>query len=602
MTLKGVVNLLHVGGTEIPPTDPVIVSAISIADNVVRVYYDQVMRASDPGASDDALNPSNYNISTGVGVPRTASSVSVHSAVPTVVDVTLSGEMTDGAAYAVEVSNVRNTFGMLINPSHDTANFTGQGTTPSVDSATATSSSAVVVVFDEPMRDNAALVTPGNYNIGGYASVVVSGVTKNSSTQVTLTVEKTMKTGETYNLTVSNVQDEAWNPIAAPGNTKSFTGVGDHPQLLSTATPIDSENVRIQFSKDVVGLEGSDPDNYEINGGALAIVSILQETGDTFKITTAEQTTGLLYTITVFEPGAPPPPDGIHDFYGNEVLAPNNTATFLGIGVSPPEIEIEPVNEAHDIDVRAPLRVRFWDVEDEFSGIDLSSVWVRVLYEDYVGASQSFYCVKSGLLQPQVVGEVSGDPLDADGVAYSVLPRIGHWQANTTYTVQAYAQDVEGSSNLEQQTFRTGDAGCFEDLGLQPETIDIQIAQTLPFENLEKLRNAIMRNCTSSADTNVQARTLLYLASMTDLRTLLARYVDFSLVDNVRLCDRRPVLDVHAALLRYSGAVASGLREIPNLSSEGRKLLERYTASRSTVYVVNAIATAVVLAVVKQDE
>lgn len=601
MTLKGVINLFHVDGAELPTTDPSVTGAVAVADDKVRVYFDQAMKAANPSGGDDALNPANYVISTVVGVPRTAVSAALVSGSPTIVELTLSGEMTNGAAYAIEVSNVLNTFGMSLNPLFTAANFTGQGTIPSIVSATATSSSSVVVVFDEPMRDNAALVLPGNYNIGGYASVVVSGVTKNSSTQVTLIVEKTMKTGETYNLTVSNVQDEAWNPIAAPGNVEPFIGVGDHPQLLSNAIPVDAWHVRIQFTKDVVGLEATDPDNYDINGGGLSIVSIVQETGDTFLITTAQQTTGLLYAITVFEPGVPPPPDGIHDFIGNEVKSPNNTATFLGIGVSPPVVEIKPENDAHDVAARTPLRVTLYDVEDEFSGIDVSSVWVKVAYEDSDGVGQSVYWVKDGAIRPQCVGSLSGDPLSLSGISYSLLPRGGHWQANTTYTVQAYGADTEGSTNFVQQTFRTGGLACFEDLGLQAETIDAQIASALPYANLEKLRSVIMRSSTSSVDQNIQARTLLYLASMTDLRTILARYVNFALVDNIRLCDRRPVLEVHAALMRYAASIPLALAEIPNLPTEARKLLAHYSQSNSTVYAVNAVAAAVVLAAMKRD-
>jgi hypothetical protein len=110
----------------------------------------------------------------------------------------------------------------------------------------------------------------------------------------------------------------------------------------------------------------------------------------------------------------------------------------------------------------------------------------------------------------------------------------------------------------------------------------------------------LLRICTTSSDLNIQARSVLHAASITDLRTVLAQYIDFSLVTGIRLCDRMSVMSIHQALLRYLEFVPAAILEIPDISNEARQLLERYTQSKSSVYVVNAIAAMVVLAAMKQ--
>jgi len=602
MTLKGVVNLLHLEGAEVPATDPVVTLALSIADDKIRVYFDQAMRATNPGNSDDALNPANYIITSSLGVARNAVSVVLTSGSPTIVEITLNGEMTNGAAYSVTVSGVRSVFGVALDPVRKSANFTGQGTAPEVSSASASSASQIIVNFNEDMRNNSALLTPSNYVIGGYASIVILSITRNSSTQVTLLVENTMKTGATYSVTVSNVQDVSYNVIASPGNVASFIGVGDNPKLLSAAIPVNSEHVRIQFSKDVIGSEGADPANYDISSGALSVLSVTQETGDTFLLTTSAQTAGVLYTITVYEPSLTPPPTGINDLNENTVSPPNNVATFYGLGVSPPLIEMEPPDAEYGLAVRTPLRVLFQDVEEDFSGILKSSIWIQASYVDTNGVAQSFYCVKSGDIKPQCIGTESGDALGVEGIFYELLPRKGRWEPNTWYTVQAFAMDLEASSNMVQQSFRTTNLSCFEDIVPAPNIIDTKLTRALPYENLEKLRGVLMRSCTTSIDPNIQARTLLHVASITGLRVVLSRYVDFTLVDGILLCERQPILQIQQALMPYWGLVGAALVEVPAISHEARVLLEQYTKSSSVVYAVNAIAAAVVLAAVKQDD
>jgi hypothetical protein len=800
-------------GTEVP-LPPRVTAAVATAYNKVRVEFDQEMFHTNPAGPYDATNPSNYLFASGTGIPRSGTSVSLLGAAPTIVEVTLSGEMTNGVAYSAVVSNVRSLLNEPLDPQYCSQGFSGLGILPRVTGAVALSSGAVQVDFDEPMLDNAAFVDKNNYVIGGYGTVSVNSVTKNSSTRVTLNTELTMKTGETYIVTVSNVQDEALNYLDPAHKSASFNGVGEHPKLVSTATPIDSTTVQIEFTKDVVGAEATDPENYQIQreGGiflelqkwwevtgsqglkckaaveedydpasaAVTVVAVLdldandsrvlfdkldgtsngyrlettssgelkatygngalssvqtsgetvptgervlvalrydgvnltaafvgssglkknsaavpgagnstelffaflksdlsqgvegklywtgyfesalsdadlqnlhaetdhprdhspkiyvdmhkdvgatykpevapsahtdwylevigtpvkvgitQITGDTFQIKTAEQNTGKTYTITVLAAGTPYP-SGIHDFIGNDCKAPDNTATFLGIGVSPPYIDIEPPDDERDVAVRNQLRVHVWDDPEEFSGIDETVTYIEVLYTDDDDVVRTIRLVDGGAIQPHAIGTKTGNPLDADGLHYRLLPRAGRWEVNKTYTVRAYTADIEGSPNFTQQTFRTTILACFEDILPEQDALDTKLLTPFSGTNIEKLRQIMLAACTTSKTAQVQARSLLHVAAITDLRAALAEVVDFGLVDSVKLCERQPILNIRRKLLPYWSLVKPALDEIPKLGLDARRMLERYTASQSVVYAVNAVAAAIVLAAAYED-
>lgn len=203
---------------------PQVVSAVASADNKVQVTFDMEMEQSDPGAANDALNLSNYQLTTVLGVSRAVNSVSLVQGDPTIVELTLDGEMTNGVNYTVTVSNVESTDGSLIDPSYDDYTFTGLGTAPQLVSASIQSRVVVRVTFNEAMLNNAALTNPTNYVITGNGGLAVYSVTVVDSTHVDLYVSQ-MEHGVTYIVEVSNVQDTAYNIIDAAHDTATFVGV-----------------------------------------------------------------------------------------------------------------------------------------------------------------------------------------------------------------------------------------------------------------------------------------------------------------------------------------------------------------------------------------
>ncbi|KKN12118.1 hypothetical protein LCGC14_1019620 [marine sediment metagenome] len=290
--------------TEIPPT----ITAAATASTTLRVTFSKIMQDDT-----DLSFPSNYVL---VPITPGAAELLVNSVVPegggspTFVDLTLT-EMTDGATYELTVQPaVVDLVGL---PVEFPTQFTGQGQKPSLVSATATTSTRIRVVFDEPMTVNAALTNPASYTVtpqaaGVGAVVVISAVVVTpGSTTVDLVVSE-MNDGGSYELAVDSagpVQDVAFNPLDPGADTDLFTGIGVKPTLLrieaAGKTRVDvvfSESMRDNADiRDVNKFEWETVPDSPLDD--ITTLSILAVEEDVVKLVTSEQTPGILYELTV---------------------------------------------------------------------------------------------------------------------------------------------------------------------------------------------------------------------------------------------------------------------------------------------------------------
>ena len=594
MTVKGVVNLYHWDGAEVPTTDPVVTFAIATGEDTVNVSFDQHMRAVSAVGDNDVLDPSHYVIG-GSGVPRTVTSVAVVNISPTTVELTLNGEMTDGAGYNVTVSDVVSYYAAPLDTRYNDANFTGQGAFPTFTvPQVSVTESQLTVEFSELMDHDAALETASNYQIAGPTTITVTSaaaVDTVDRTLVTCQLSNEAQGGSPYTMTVSNVRDASWNEIQTPGNVASFDGVGVPPQVNPSATAINFHTVRVVFNERV--LHADEAGSYSILP-ALAVNGPLGVIDDyTYELDTGFQTAGASYTITVSS--------AVTDLPGNPIDSAHDEAVFTGLGYSPPEITMAPGDGSTGVSLRKELLVTARDPLKEFTGIDMSSWWVRVAYlpgDDRPLVTK--YAVQGGVIQPGFRGGVyAGDPYNQDvGITLWVLPSTGRWLPDTEYTVTSYVQDNEAApnTNLQIGSFYTGRASCFEDNLPDPTSTDAAMTASIAqYPNCSKLRSIILENCSASPYTLARVRTLLSHACATDLKTTMAGYLDFSLVDSIRLCDKLPLMDLYAKLSRFSAAAYAAIDEVPNLTNQARNLIRQRLRSPSAVYVVNAIAVTVVM-------
>jgi len=203
---------------------PYATAAVADSATEVRVTYSEEMKHSDPGAADDALNPVNYVFTGSVAI--TAISVALPQADPTVVIITVN-EMTNGAAYTVQVENVKSAGDVPIDEGLSLQSFTGVGEAPYVDTAVMVAQDGVLRVrvdFDSVMADG-GLIVSGNYIFSGPSAITANSVEKLSAQRVSVWVEDSVVNGGLYTVTVSNVTDMAGNPIDPAHDEAEFYGI-----------------------------------------------------------------------------------------------------------------------------------------------------------------------------------------------------------------------------------------------------------------------------------------------------------------------------------------------------------------------------------------
>jgi hypothetical protein len=596
--------------------NPRITFAWASAINKVQVNFDQSMEQGSPGNPDDVETLANYAVKAAGGaadVSPAAVSLLVPDPGNSIVELTLDGEMTAGGAYQVEVSNVENQFDEVIDPDYDTYGFVGSGGAPQVVSAVQLTTTEVEVTFNEPMLNEPVLRQPTNYQFSGPTILSTEGVQIMSSTVVRLNVRPTAFTGGSYTLIVNNVRDAARNVIDPLNNTAVFSGVGPEPVILELLTAPTNTELRIAYEGAVVVSEATNPANYTVVGsvhGALAISGIVQIDDNTFLATTGTQYAGEDYDVTVTV-GA------VHDLYGNPITAEGNQSEFYGAGTGVPTVVFTPgATEDEQTDpygpvdfdieatghpLRQPVRVNIADPSAGFTGIDMLSVWIAMQVD---GIETTIYSAGS-LVAPGVDIDVQTTTDDAGLVTeavFRILPAVGHWDpAGGSLGFRALASDNEGTTNFGFTLFTLEDPPTFfEDTNPDATATDTAFLTPITgrgLEAAEKLRVVMLPRCTVSNDRVVQARTLLNAAAMTELRTLFAGRVDLTLVDEIRLADKRPLTEFAARMRPYSNIVRSAIGAIPDTSREIRELLEKYWRKSSPVYQMSAAATALLMTI-----
>lgn len=480
---------------------------------------------------------------------------------------------------------------------------------PTVVSAVATSASIIQIQFDSPMLYDSELEKAANYTFSGPTTLnAVSVVATDLAgvTHVDVTLDAEMFTGGVYTAEANNIFDIMANPIAAPPNNQAiYVGVGIAPRVGVNAVAVDDETVRIVYDERVNNAEAAGP--YSILP-AIAVTSATKVIDDyTYELKTATQTAGQSYVISIT--------NVVEDLAGNPINPAYDTSSFVGPNSPPPEIWMNPEDGSDDVRIRSLVSVTARDVEVANPGIDVTTLDLKVYYTIANGTTIERIVVEPGDLSyvggvvlgdyhKSFTGKITGDPLDQEtGVTFHFVP-VENWLQDTLYTVTATIEDDDAPPNVNTliESFRTDVPVCFEDDIPAPTALDTILIDGFPsLPNADKLRAIIMQHCSTSANQLVQARTLMHLATKTDMRTVLAGLFDYALVDDIQLCDRIPFLTVKQTIDRYKKIVPLAIEEIPSLTQTAKDMIMRYFYGNSPVYVVNAAALVVLLAAILGD-
>lgn len=563
-------------------------------DRKIRIDFSGEMEATNPAGPNDVLNPANY-VFGGTGSAITAGSITVHQVSPTIVEITTNEEMQNGGFYTVTVNNVVSATGTPIDPGSNSDSFPGFGVAPTVSSLSYALTKILTVEFSEEMLANVDLTAPGSYAINGPTGVdIATAVNKTQTNPTIVEVEfpDELLDGGAYTFFAGGtLQDLATNNLS-PGSY-AFTGAGTPPEVQG-AQEVSGTEVRIIFNEAVQGGPAQVSGNYSIQDlttlHTLSIVSVVQESATDYLITTAQQASGANYRITCNS--------NILDLAGNALVAPNNTADFTGVGISPPLLRMIPPDDTVGTNPRTPVVINAYDDTFEFSGVAAGSLDVKFTFTDLSGNTREEWAIEDGVYNPNYIGAITGSETDDEGIYASILPKSEHWLPVTRYRIYAYIEDLEavptGSSGFFE--FQTGPYVCFEDKEVALTAADTALMTPITGNrHAEQIRWILFERASKSPRKIDRTRAMMRLATLIELKGSLAGILDFSLVDAVTLCDTTPVRDVYTALVNYRRALQFAIQSSTKFSKPAQDLLLSYADSASPVTFVATAAIVVAL-------
>ncbi len=178
---------------------------------------------------------------------------------------------------------------------------------------------------------------------------------------------------------------------------------------------------------------------------------------------------------------------------------------------------------------------------------------------------------------------------------------------NYSVTASATLQDLVGNPmdvSYLSATFdgwaRDATSSCFEDNLPVSSTLDTLLQTAIvgrPYS--EQVRRIFLSRGTTIGSQQAAARTLLWYAAETDLKTIFGALTNVALADvaDIRLCYRTRIVDMDTLLQRYNNVLRNAAQEVFLLLGEQTfEPIQAYLSSDSPVYRVSAAATLVLIA------
>ncbi len=234
---------------------PQLVSIDIKGPRLIHVIFSETMRET---GDESALNPSNYHwwIDTPPGNSPT-NVVKITEFPPTYsISWTTGVGIVEGQEVTVQVDNVQDLAGNLIDPLHKTASDTLEATLPRVLSLSAVNERTLKIKYSKDMGSSVFFI--GNYTLSnptghsgkGTLSVRPSQVVEDTEPRAYILEwnEGEMKGGSLVQIQVSNVRDTYGNLIDPNFDTVVCPSIGI-PPYVTDARIVDSRNIRVFFSE-----------------------------------------------------------------------------------------------------------------------------------------------------------------------------------------------------------------------------------------------------------------------------------------------------------------------------------------------------------------
>lgn len=303
----------NVNFTGLDTTSPTAVSAKAINDTTVDILFSEKVDAVT------AQTVSNFSINQGLNVQN-----AVIQDDGKTVRLTTSKQAYK-VIYSVTVNEVSDLAGNKMN-GNSVVSFSGvDSEPPQVVSVSAIDYHTVKVVFSEQI-DSVTAQAVNNYQVSespdNTTLTVKSAILQADGMTVNLATGA-QSGGKNYSLNVNGIKDLAGNLINT-NNEANFAGISppvlENPKILSATAP-DNATIVLKFSATMDPVTVQNPANYNVTPDLPITGAILQKDGVTVRLTTAVQTSGTIYTVTVAN---------VQDQYGNIIDQQANTASFTG--------------------------------------------------------------------------------------------------------------------------------------------------------------------------------------------------------------------------------------------------------------------------------
>ena len=181
-------------------------------------------------------------------------------------------------------------------------------------SAVTLSETEMLLSFNDDLNETSAK-TQTNYTIDNGIGQPAGASLNEDRSQVTLTLSNPLFEGTTFELTLSNLENESGNSVFA--GTEDFTFV--IPIVIDSAAPQSENRVLVLFNKPLNEAISEDVLNYSLSGGLGNPTSAaLQEGSQSVELTFSEDFANDSYVLTI---------NNLEDLDGN-IIAENSTVSF----------------------------------------------------------------------------------------------------------------------------------------------------------------------------------------------------------------------------------------------------------------------------------
>ncbi|WP_146531615.1 dockerin type I domain-containing protein [Novipirellula artificiosorum] len=305
-----VINYIGRNSGAAETTQPRVIDVIPVNETTILATFNRPMGAN-------AIDPENYEVMGDDGQPIAVLGAQFGEGESVVQLQTAPQSSSTG--YTVNVQNVADTTGQIVL-------FEGRKLTGNpkgaVVSVAATSPRHVVVVFNEPMADNA--LAPQHYDIRNASgeALLVTDAQFDGPLGMVVVLTTATQSNTPYKLTVSVVTDLQNDGLHT--NTGNFHGIAGFTELV-TATPSGPNSILLSYSQSMSD-DALTPASYVVKNSAGVELSVLDAKfvgteRRLVQLVTGPQATGI-YTIQSIT---------ATDTNGNPVTAPGPAGVFVGV-------------------------------------------------------------------------------------------------------------------------------------------------------------------------------------------------------------------------------------------------------------------------------